>query len=30
VSLARLPSDKLDNMIAGTVWLDDVSLTPLP
>ncbi|MBI4166750.1 MAG: hypothetical protein HY508_13565 [Acidobacteria bacterium] len=30
VSLARLPSAKLDNMIAGTVWLDDVSLTLLP
>jgi hypothetical protein len=30
VSLARLPSAKLDNLIAGTVWLDDVSLTPLP
>jgi hypothetical protein len=30
VSLARQPSKKLDNQIAGTVWLDDVSLTPLP
>jgi len=30
VMLARLPSQKLDNQIAGRVWLDDVSLTPLP
>lgn len=30
VILARLPSAKLDNQIAGKVWLDDVSLTPLP
>ena len=30
VSLARVPSTKLDNLIAGTVWLDDVTLTPLP
>ncbi|HET7842016.1 MAG TPA: hypothetical protein VFM21_10445, partial [Terriglobia bacterium] len=29
VSLTRLPSRKLDNLIAGKVWLDDVSLTPL-
>jgi Tetratricopeptide repeat len=28
VSLARLPSQKLDNQIAGRVWLDDVQLTP--
>jgi tetratricopeptide (TPR) repeat protein len=30
VSLTRLPSQKLDNLIAGKVWLDDVRLTPLP
>ena len=29
VCLARLPSRKLDNLIAGKVWLDDVRLTPL-
>jgi hypothetical protein len=29
VSLTRLPSQKLDNLIAGKVWLDDVRLTPL-
>jgi Tetratricopeptide repeat len=29
VGLARLTSQKLDNQIAGKVWLDDVSLTPL-
>ncbi len=29
VSLTRLPSQKLDNQIAGKVWLDDLSLTPL-
>jgi hypothetical protein len=23
-----LPSKKLDNLIAGRVWLDDVRLTP--
>jgi hypothetical protein len=27
VALARLPSRKLDNLIAGGVWLDDVRLT---
>ncbi len=27
--LVRLPSQKLDNLIAGKVWLDDVRLTPL-
>lgn len=30
VALARLPSRKFDNLIAGKVWLDDVRLTPLP
>jgi|SRR5271157_661050 len=30
VGLARLPSQKLDNQIAGRVWLDDVNLAPLP
>ncbi|MGO9273364.1 MAG: tetratricopeptide repeat protein [Terriglobia bacterium] len=30
VGLARLPSRKLDNQIAGRVWLDDVNLAPLP
>jgi len=30
VDLARLPSRKLDNLIAGKVWLDDVRLTYLP
>jgi hypothetical protein len=30
VGLARLPSRKLDNLIAGRVWLDDVRLTLLP
>jgi Flp pilus assembly protein TadD len=29
LSLTRLPSQKLDNMIAGKVWLDDIRLTPL-
>ncbi len=29
VGLSRLPSHKLDNLIAGKVWLDDVSLTPV-
>jgi tetratricopeptide (TPR) repeat protein len=29
VSLTRLPSQKLDNLIAGKVWVDDVRLTPL-
>jgi len=29
VGLARLPSQKLDNQIAGRVWLDDVNLAPL-
>jgi len=28
VRLARLPSKKLDNLITGRVWLDDVRLTP--
>jgi hypothetical protein len=30
VGLVRLPSTKLDNQIAGRVWLDDVNLAPLP
>lgn len=29
VSLTRVPSQKLDNLIAGRVWLDDVQLTPV-
>jgi hypothetical protein len=29
VRLRRLPSRKLDNLIGGKVWLDDVRLTPL-
>jgi tetratricopeptide (TPR) repeat protein len=29
ISLTRLPSQKLDNLIAGRVWLDDVQLTCL-
>jgi len=28
VRLKRLPSKKLDNLIAGRVWLDDVRITP--
>jgi tetratricopeptide (TPR) repeat protein len=28
VCLARFPSDQPDNKIRGTLWLDDVSLTP--
>ena len=28
VRLSRLPSKKLDNLISGKVWLDDVRLTP--
>ena len=30
VRLRRLPSKKIDNLIAGRVWLDDVRLTPAP
>jgi hypothetical protein len=30
VGLARLPSRKFDNLIAGKVWLDDGRLSPLP
>jgi hypothetical protein len=29
VYLSRLPSKKLDNLISGKVWLDDVRLTPV-
>ena len=29
VRLVRLPSKKLDNLISGKVWLDDVQLTPV-
>ena len=29
VSITRIPSQKLDNLIAGKVWVDDVRLTPL-
>ena len=28
VGLVRLPSKKLDNLISGKVWLDDLQLTP--
>jgi hypothetical protein len=28
VRVARPPSEKLDNLIGGTVWIDRVSLTP--
>jgi hypothetical protein len=30
VILRRLPSDRIANKITGTVWVDDVTLTPLP
>ena len=30
VCVTRAPSRKFDNKIAGTVWLDDVSLVPAP
>jgi tetratricopeptide (TPR) repeat protein len=30
VGVARLPSAKLDNLIAGKVWVDDLSLAALP
>jgi len=30
VQVVRPPSRKLDNQIAGTLWLDDVSLSPIP
>ena len=30
VQVVRPPSHKLDNQIAGTVWLDDFSLTAAP
>ena len=30
IVVSRLPSRKLDNQIAGKVWVDDVSLAPLP
>jgi tetratricopeptide (TPR) repeat protein len=29
VSIARLPSEKLDNKIAGRVWVDDVKVSPV-
>lgn len=29
VALVRFPSHKLDNMIAGRLWLDDVQVFPL-
>ncbi len=28
IALRRAPSEKLDNKIRGTVWVDDVTLTP--
>ena len=30
IVVSRVPSRKLDNQIAGKVWVDDVSLAPLP
>ncbi len=30
VGIARLPSRKLDNLIAGKVWIDDLTLTAVP
>ena len=30
ILLRRMPSQKFDNRIQGTVWVDDVSLTPAP
>jgi hypothetical protein len=30
VAVARVPSEKLDNLIAGKVWVDDVTLTERP
>ncbi len=30
IALLRMPSRKFDNKIRGTVWLDEVSLVPLP
>lgn len=29
VSIARVPSEKLDNKIAGKVWVDDVKVSPI-
>ncbi len=29
IGLNRNPSEKFDNKLAGTIWLDDVTLTPL-
>jgi hypothetical protein len=28
ISVARPPSEKLDNQISGTVWIDQISLNP--
>ncbi|HEV2297369.1 MAG TPA: hypothetical protein VGR72_02495 [Candidatus Acidoferrales bacterium] len=30
IILRRLPSETFDNKLRGTVWVDDVSLTPIP
>ncbi len=30
IALRRVPSEKFDNKIQGTVWIDEVSLVPLP
>ena len=30
VTVIRLPSRKLDNLIAGKVWVDDVTLAEVP
>ena len=29
IRLRRIPSQRLDNRLQGTVWVDDVALTPL-
>jgi hypothetical protein len=28
IRLVRKPSQRLDNLLSGTVWIDDVSLVP--
>jgi tetratricopeptide (TPR) repeat protein len=30
IILRRVPSEKFDNKLGGTVWVDDVALTPIP
>ena len=29
ITLRRIPSWKFDNKVSGTVWVDDVALTPV-